>query len=251
MRGVARGCGTRVAGGVYIVVEPSKNGRPLRDFLLDPPIPIPDPEAMGIAPVGTSIARFGGREMVVDWVGSKHYPNVADFVGEVARFGLSRRVSLRRAAGITPGMPLAVMHARAVLDDRAIPIYWQNIVDHPAGWDGPRIFKGGCQKGHEEAGEMCAGLWWEDVSGGEAILDPDLPYRSVERTLPSFDYRARREPDAADGGLYSPGYRHIPGIFALFPIRSIDVIRDKEGGTHQDALDALDGLGFDLSLEDS
>src|SRR4030095_13665604 len=53
---VRRGCGTRQAGGIYSECGLSRNGRPLEDFLFDPPTPLALDalQAMGITPAGGS-----------------------------------------------------------------------------------------------------------------------------------------------------------------------------------------------------
>jgi hypothetical protein len=51
---VIRGCGTRVAGGIYLVCSLSPNGTPLADFIVDPPIPLDAQERadLGVKPIG-------------------------------------------------------------------------------------------------------------------------------------------------------------------------------------------------------
>src|SRR5579862_2920010 len=89
---VIRGCGQRVKGGLYIECGLSAGGQPLEYFLIDPP-QLLDGRALGITPVGTKLIEFGGATHVVDWVGSKSYKGVCDFVEEVRKFGLSRRIA--------------------------------------------------------------------------------------------------------------------------------------------------------------
>jgi integrase len=59
-------------------------GVPLEDFLLDPPAPLTleAQRRLGITPIGVKLLADPNDPRtyhVVDWVGTKHYPNVADF----------------------------------------------------------------------------------------------------------------------------------------------------------------------------
>ena len=66
----------------------------MSDFLLDPPIPVPD--ELNLPARGVVIRERpdgSGIHDVWDHVGSNHYPNVFDFICEVGNLGLSRHVS--------------------------------------------------------------------------------------------------------------------------------------------------------------
>jgi hypothetical protein len=86
-----RGCGTRVKGGIYAECKLSPFGMPIEHFLIDPPNPIPDD--LGLTPVGVKLFERDGVFHILDWVGSAHYKNVADFIEETRNFGASRRLS--------------------------------------------------------------------------------------------------------------------------------------------------------------
>lgn len=132
-----RECGFRKEGGVYAEVPSSPYGRPIEDFLKCNPIPIDREEyglgkGLGVRLIGvpdTCLACKGtgklkemnmreeeaqevyplvdcppcggtGKELVYhvfDIVGSENYPNVADFIEEARRLGVSRRLELSGA----------------------------------------------------------------------------------------------------------------------------------------------------------
>ena len=88
---VQRGCGERERDGLYWELGTGDGGRPLADFLIDPPLPVP-PE-LPLSAIGVqAIVAPNGVVHLADRVGICHYPNVADFIEEAARFGASRRL---------------------------------------------------------------------------------------------------------------------------------------------------------------
>jgi len=88
---VVRGCGRRIPGGIYFETGLSPFGVPITEFLWDPPVPLEDPR--DVAAIGTQLQERDGVFHILDWVGEIHYPNVTDFIEEVKRFGLSRRLA--------------------------------------------------------------------------------------------------------------------------------------------------------------
>ena len=100
---VPRGCGEREPGGVYAESGLSPRGRPLEEFLFDPPLPLPDgldlvnkPQlwqrtfASGEPALGEDgLAIFD----LLIWVGAEHYPYCPDYLEEVRRYGASRRLN--------------------------------------------------------------------------------------------------------------------------------------------------------------
>jgi len=77
-----RGCGTRKKSGIYWEVKlgTGPRARPLEEFLLDPPQPVPP--HLRISPRGVQPIEVGGVTHVIDWIGSENYPNVCDFLEE-------------------------------------------------------------------------------------------------------------------------------------------------------------------------
>lgn len=248
---VKRGCGTRCAGGIYAEVGLSPYGRPLEDFLIDPPTRVNAEmrERMGIKALGVSLMprEIEGRKVtyILDWVGSEHYQTVADFVEEVRRFGLSRRLprtlDFSQISGETR---LLLLHSKAWIGNAAAYFALR-----PDGW-------AWCPKGLTEHVDpanlpaMCASLWWEDAPDGEEYSGtlPTMPEamarRMVTRKMPSFEYQCFRRPASVE-----PEYDLA--IFASFPLSRLAVVRDPEGGTHEDALNAARRADLPVDLEEN
>lgn len=96
---IKRGCGKRVAGGIYIVTELSHNGVPLDAFLFDDPVIPMDDEGNVHYPGAVGLHLMQDTEdpsvsHIWDWIGTNYYPTFPDFWEEVHRFGLSRRMSV-------------------------------------------------------------------------------------------------------------------------------------------------------------
>lgn len=100
---VSRGCGEREPGGVYCECGLSSRGRPLEEFLIDPPLPVPDgldlvnkPQLwQRTLPSGEAALDAEGDPIfdLLIWVGEEHYPYCSDFIEEVKQFGASRRLN--------------------------------------------------------------------------------------------------------------------------------------------------------------
>jgi hypothetical protein len=117
---VERGCGQRVASGIYAECGLGRGGRALEDFLVDSPLPLPDGLDMRALANKAQVwadPRTGLAHLVI-WIGAEHYPYVADYVEEVRRYGASRRISSAvDLSKLTPGasrMILAHPLARVV-----------------------------------------------------------------------------------------------------------------------------------------
>ncbi len=100
---VPRGCGDREPGGVYAESALSPWGRPLEEFLIDPPLPIPEgldlvnkPQLwQRMLPSGEPVLDGEGLPIydLLIWVGREHYPYVPDYLEELKRYGASRRLN--------------------------------------------------------------------------------------------------------------------------------------------------------------
>ena len=93
-----RGCGSRKKGGVYLTVAEGPGGKPIEHFLIDPPIPV-DLQQLGIGPRGIHLVERNGVWHVFDVVGTKHYPNVADYVWDVGNSRASASPKANAGAG--------------------------------------------------------------------------------------------------------------------------------------------------------
>lgn len=216
---VVRGCGVRKKGGVYAEVPTSPFGQPIENFLIDSPIVV-DKAALGLSEIGVKLIEKAGVYHVFDIVGQEHYPNVADFVEEARRFGVSRRLPTTLDYSlITPQSRLILLHARAFIYNSAE--YYQ--AEDAALWTCP---KNKVEHGHKtmltEPPPMCAGLWWNDIEGGaphtvnteqprdlaelRAMGDKNL----VKRTCPSFAYNGHSRPATVKPILQPGPVRKFP-----------------------------------------
>jgi hypothetical protein len=254
---VVRACGERLAGGVYLVVPTGANGQSVDTFLIDPPRPL-DVEALGIAAIGTAIVPrklMVGREevdthYVIDVVGEEYYPNVADFVEEVRRYGVSRRISRNS------DFEKLDRHSRLILVHRRAHI--ANAEEYQRARDAERFWCPRDIPAHVDPSYrgMCAALWWEDIEKGKATASVEdgadailarggsIKYdqpgvqmhlqrggaRAAIREMQTFRYRGLRRPDDA-----TPRYQYA--AFASFPIPKIEVVADKIGGSHAEAIE--------------
>jgi hypothetical protein len=231
-----RGCGERKSGGVYAEMGCGPDGLPLEHFIVDPPIVI-DPAALGLSPIGVQLVERDGVWHILDWIGSEHYPNVADFLEEVRRFGLSRRLAKTvDFSKLTERSKILVVHARAHVEN------FRTYADH---WLGVRYNR--CPKelsAHNipDAPDSCAGVWWEDVEGGSPPRPTTSTQRVVIRIMPAFNYVAASRPDGV-----TPRYR--PAVFASFPITRLVVIRG-EHDEHEPGQQAASRSTLPVELED-
>lgn len=225
---VARGCGKRQQGGIYMECGMSPYGMPVEHFLLDPPVPTD--AALNLATQGIDWVERDGTWHVIDWVGQSHYPNVADFVEEVRRFGLSRRIPKNEDfSRLTTASRIILVHARAILVPATFKRYRPSD-DAPFTCPKRVLFKEGQKvppfiKEHESgAPHLCAGVWWEDVKGGDPdkSVGGEVDSRFIIRTMPSFRYGARTAPLDV-----TPEY--TAGMFASFPISNLAVVRAADG----------------------
>lgn len=247
---MARACGRRKKGGIYSECPLGESGKPIEEFLFDPPAPL----NIDLAPQGVKMIEREGVWHLVDWVGSSHYPNVADFVEEVRRMGMSRR------------LPQTTPFERLTLRSQHFLVHSRAIVAHPEMYRPPRVgvdtndtlsrgpyqcpkniasHVAGVEVRESFHHPMCAGIWWEDLDPFELFIEPSVPgSRIVTREIPCGTYE----------GLCSPGdpkqREYVPGYFAAFPIWNLQVIRDPEHGRHEAALENAARAGIDVEVAD-
>ena len=149
--GARRGCGYRQPGGAYFAVPLGPGGRPIEEFLIDPPVVIDDPARLGLASIGVTLIERDGVTHVIDIVGREHYPTVAAFIDEARRLGISRRaprsVDFTR---ISRASRLLLAHGHADIANAGEFPCEERCPCHVAGHLVPGF------------GDMCARLWWEE-----------------------------------------------------------------------------------------
>lgn len=246
---VPRGCGEREPGGIYIESGLSPYGRPLEDFLLDPPLPPPEGKGQeGLAhkpqlwprtartdpddPATERVVTVPGSEQpimdILIWIGAMHYPFVADYIEEVRRYGASRKLN--------PNLDLARLTrlSRMILiHPFALNTLWQA--------QRPPLRCAKALSGHTEAeGERdvegvpvsgpCLFKCWELIPPEVAVLtvtregEPPLCQREIGSTL--YSYRPTGE---TARGL-------APGIFAALPITGFALIQWSDGTVNEQAM---------------
>lgn len=253
-----RGCGTRVAGGVYAATYLGAHGHPLECFLADPPVPISSQQMvdLGIAPIGVHPTEIGGKTRLYDVVGSGNYPNVVDWVEEARNMGISRRLPPNLPwEKIDPGTMLVVLHRRAIIQN------WQEYEEVETPWvDGFHDCPAFTSNEHcarrkpehflvEENRPLdgpCSRFWWQDIQDDSPIHDTVYRMegregRSICRTIGETVYAAHHAPEGI-----TP--RYALGIVGVFPIHGIEVIRDPESGLHEKRLEAARRSNLPVTL---
>src|SRR5256885_7987813 len=127
---VPRGCGEREPGGVYAESGLSPRGRPLEEFLFDPPLPIPDGLDLINKPQFWQRTLASGEPLLDEegqpvfdlliWVGEEHYKYCPDYLEETRRYGASRRLN--------PNLDLSLLSrsSRIILaHPRVLNMRWQ------------------------------------------------------------------------------------------------------------------------------
>lgn len=241
---VRRGCGTRQAGAIYMEVGIGSVGRPLNDFLVDSPMRVD--QLPNVKPVGVTFIERDGATHVIDWIGSVHYPNVADFIEEVRRFGLSRRIASRAEfSQLQPGSRILCVHALAWQSPEAQakhydvlpePLDYRVCItdreDHGRGSNGP------CLTGvyldvqdgtplNPEPDETFTVAGRSLMATAPLSSPPDDGVYLTSRSLPSFTYTAIRNPP-----LPKDAYR--PAIFLSLPISGLTVVEHPDEAMFSD-----------------
>jgi len=198
----------RAAGGCYWELHVGPRGVPLETYLLDPPVLLGE---LVVPARGVVLIERNGVTHVVDRVGTEHYLNVADYIEESKRHGISRRLpSTLDFARLSGDSRLLLVHDRA----------WNDMIAAYSTWSCP---KGLADHQPAQRPHMCLGVAWEDVDGGSPIDDrASIDNRCVRRTLPSVSYEARCRPDGVQ-----PRYR--PAFFLSVPCTQLALV----GGTDQ------------------
>lgn len=232
-----RGCGDRVAGGIYLETHTSPIGRPIEDFLIDPPRPL-DAAALGLSPIGIKLIEIDGVWHVLDWVGEVHYPNVADFVEETRRLGLSRRAPRTLDfSKLTSASRIVLAHPRAYIVQA--PRYLEHVdLVCPLALDGHTSRELAVA---EYPQRMCAGLWWYDLDHRSDVEPGSL----MRRELPSFTYEGHARPAGIEATY------HLAAFLSL-PIHNLAVIDDHaDHDATEAAVKAATAAGIPTWVEES
>ncbi len=209
-----RGCGTRVNHGLYLVTTPSPSGRPVEDFLIDPPVlidkdPFRSPE----------LYLKEGVHHILDWVGAEYYPYVPDFIEEVKTMGISRRIpKIFPTDKLTKGSMFLFVHSRTLIDwiDRV-----KNVMKELK--DSMEILSYSCPKQlseHQPADQFCIGMLYPLVS-----LDKKYDNNSnlvVKRDFVDIYYNIRNLRELVSRSEIT----YKPAIFGAFPITGVEYVSE-------------------------
>jgi hypothetical protein len=224
----------RIKGGIYAELPLSPFGTPVEAFLIEPPGEVPD--SLGLTPLGVKLIEIGGTWHVIDWVGSQHYPYVADFVQEVKALGLSRRLpKTLEFEKLTPASRIILVHSNAIMDG------WEEVWERDTeDWTCPKDRLRANPDDHPEG--QCIASWWHDIKAED--LGPGPEPSGAART-PAGD----TPPYAAWPRLEEAGPRR-PGIFGMFPLPQITVIHDPDDNTHVDAAAVAGNASLPVIIEE-
>ena len=256
---IVRGCGTRIAGGVYLEVATAPGGRDLESFLVDPPEPMETD-----VKVGFEVRHKNGVPCLADHVGEKHYPDAASFLEEGRRFGFSRRVpETFDLSQLTSASRLLIIHPHGlVLNGAERRAYVDDMLrlgvdrsgkaahhrDHHCGRAAQRQSKQVCGDA-----DLCIRDLWSvpevsetrvrnlttgesRVLGGNDILTQDEEVRYLKHFAST---RYRVFPAMMD----APEPQTTSALIAVLPLGRLVVVK-KDDGSHKDTVDSVkDKLG--------
>lgn len=240
-----RGCGkTRDIAGVYAEVGFSPFGSPLEDLLIDP-IAFCDVEKWGISTRQPTLIENNGRVDVFDWIGEDSYPNKADFLEEVRRLGLSRRLELSENqysqltedSRIFPIVPKAYIEPELLAEIKPHELHSMTNIGYT--WD---ICPHNSHDPMALLSEPCASYLWRRTDIGTTQIEKFVGVtRYVERQMPAFTYSGVSSCDEfldADPDLFKPGF------VASFRIGRLAVVKDPYEASHREKLKKMRGCGI-------
>jgi hypothetical protein len=221
-----RGCGHREAGGVYLCTGLGLTGTPVWEYLLDPPLELPDAvqrfqgvhlaESMGLGWLVEQLIEedvIGADEpLLVNMVGGVYYPTVPDWVEEVRAKGMSVRIQSRfDFSGLQGQVWVVQIHWRVVH-------VWSERQPEHEDWEYRYC---GWQDDPVHFGECLYHLWpLAGLAGGTTRRNVGsmtyVPFNVIAAPL-----RAAAELDLTNAGAVT--YR--PGVFGVFPVDHLEVVK--------------------------
>lgn len=238
---IRRGCGYRVAGGVYLVTEFSPYGTPLRLFLFDPPMILrtENGEMWNPGARGIHLAERPDTPGVVDaydWIGEEYYPFFPDFWEEGKRFEFSRRAQKNLDFSLlSPQSQIIGVHPLglpAIAEFTNGPFREHNI-DHvelpPCPFDDLH---------HIVGDEFCISTLWQLV-GNKQFDKPEerlhtemFPRHLTKGEPPTFTYTAAYPFTDFDN-------KWLPAAMYHLPISRIEIVRDVAEGKHEETYEKI------------
>lgn len=237
---IERGCGRRQDGALYACSGTSSYGRPVEDFIVDPPLPWTLGPFRGVRP--WSKINASGQEVhdMMLWVGAENYPFVPDFVEEGRMHGFCKRIPTGRLDGeggavggpaqygkVRPSESrMVLIHPKAIAESSYLVHYESGLsigrdVGCSACGSGANTMRTHLTE-HVSGSPSCTFATW-DLS---ALAD-DTPKHGVDLSdvawaaikTPSVLYRVRRHEESDVPPTYAPG------IFLALPVTHFEYVR--------------------------
>ncbi len=257
---MARGCGSRIGGGVYasttvaqgrvrLIVRTSKGElkqqtRPLSSLLYDPPIPA-DLDGLGVCAQGVTVRmRVDGMGQpilingepvydVFDLIGAEHYPYFPDFYEEGYTDGFSRRFEgAQNWEKVSVDSKMFFIFPRGYLLNYGELLRMGSRQERPCPTDDPDHLV--IPEGMQDYAPMCISRLWQ-------VLVPRKGDRPGVRQLANGNhYLHELMPEG-----FVPEWQ--PAICMWSPITRFEVIKDPLGEQHKSPLDILSKLGNGLA----
>lgn len=259
---VRRACGYRKPGKTYVTFKQGRIPKNMTwiNFVVDPVMPFEKellsaqgvnvlPRIVGYDLSGNLVQAVGKDGEPIfdfyDWVSSGDYPDVAAFIEEVFRYGVSR-LNPRTTQFEKMGKysQYCLVHPNAFIDEPQA--HWRQ----RAGIIAKRLKDGKkfCIKSLPEHDDpnvdrmeydpiMCASLWWEDIT---VPTESVASSRECKVQLAAGDWFTAYTPPAGSNKLVRK-----PAVFMHFPIAAMadfEVVIDAEENSHMDSLAALKNL---------
>lgn len=246
---VPRGCGERSAGGVYVESGLGPGGRPLEDFLFDPPLPVPEGLDLVNKPQIWDDPVTGVPHLWV-WVGAEYYPYLPDYLEETRRFGASRKLNPNLdLSRLVPASRLMLAHPFALnaawLDQRPPYRCGKLLRGHALVRDEASLDDAGDDREHWGYGEAPSDDWrlpdepvgpclfkTYELIPTTAATEPDHPLvmegRSwYSRVIGSTSYLYAPTGESPEGLQ--------PGVFVSLTITGFALITRADGSVHEGA----------------
>ena len=224
---VERGCGEREQGGVYGESGLSPYGSPLENFLIDPPLPLPEGIDLINKPQLCEDPATGITHLLI-WVGAEHYTYTPDYIEETRRFGASRRINPNlELSRLTHESHMILAHPRAInalWEEQNPP---QECQKHIPLHDIPSLHLLDAHPAQQEG--SCLYKLWEVIPQEAAteVLELEGERPSCLRKVGSTIYQYRPTGESAEGLQ--------PGLFATLPITGIALIQYDDGTVNESA----------------
>ncbi len=217
-KSIIRGCGKRVEGGLYACVGQSPYGKPVEDFLFDPP-----KEWLNGPFRAPIIHSDKGINHIIMYVGEENYPYLSDFIEETKMYGISKRIPINfDVKQITPfESRLLIVHPKAIAENFRTPVHK-------------------CPKDielHKNGEKFCINSLYYLIDG----LPSDPPYL---RTIGSTAYRVEKKFERKDV-IYKAG------VFASFPLSHFEYVLPGNGAIDENVKDGVNGGNIVVVKEDN